>query len=122
MRLVDVRDFIMGIIIASFCCCSFGTTTAVAQERGGAITGVISDPTGAVIPKAQITATGSDGVTMTTVSDTQGRYILQDLLPGEYRVEIITEGCRFQACPYPVSVTGNQRSPLNPGSSLRARL
>jgi hypothetical protein len=61
MRLVDVGSVIMGIIIASSSCCLFGTITAVAQERAGAITAVTSDPTGAVIPRAQVTATGSDG-------------------------------------------------------------
>jgi len=92
MRLVDVRSVIIGIVIASFFCCLFGTINAVAQERAGTITGVISDPTGAVIPRAQITATGSDGAVITALSDAQGRYVLQSLLPGEYRVEVITEG------------------------------
>lgn len=92
MRLVDVHSVIMGIIIALFCCCLFGTTAAVAQERAGTITGVISDPTGAVIPRAQIRATGPGGVTLTTVSDAQGRYVLPEVAPGEYQLEVITEG------------------------------
>jgi Carboxypeptidase regulatory-like domain len=91
MRLREVHSVIMGIVIAS-CCCLFGTITAVAQERAGTITGVISDPTGAVIPKAQITATLSGGLTRTTVSDAQGRYVLLEVAPGEYQLEVITEG------------------------------
>lgn len=66
-------------------------TPMMAQENTGTVSGVISDPTGALIPNAQIVATKSDGTTSTAVSDAAGLYVLQ-LSPGKYRLDVSAEG------------------------------
>src|SRR5579872_3482042 len=63
--------------------------TANAQSVVGAqISGVVSDPTGAVIPGAQIKATQIEsGQARTTVSTSNGDYALPNLPVGPYRLE-----------------------------------
>jgi protocatechuate 3,4-dioxygenase beta subunit len=56
----------------------------LAQGLGG-IVGTITDPSGAVVPGAQVRATESGtGVTRSAVTDAQGYYVLSSLRP-EYR-------------------------------------
>src|SRR5438445_13267596 len=57
---------------------------ASAQALYGAIVGIVTDPTGAVVPGVQVTAknTGT-GQTKDDTTDASGRFNLQNLLPGE---------------------------------------
>ena len=59
---------------------------AMAQEQAGAIEGVVSDATGAVVPGVTVEAKGASGVTQNTVSDTSGFYRFPALPPGTYVV------------------------------------
>lgn len=61
--------------------------TAVAQVKLGTLSGVISDPTGAMIPNAQLMITGREGIASQTTADARGLYSIQ-LAAGEYRVEV----------------------------------
>ncbi|HTB13944.1 MAG TPA: carboxypeptidase-like regulatory domain-containing protein [Bryobacteraceae bacterium] len=55
--------------------------------QSSSITGNVTDPTGAVIPGATITMRNIDtGADRTTVADTQGRYNIQQLPPGFYKI------------------------------------
>ncbi len=72
---------------------------AAAQEAAGvaqgngSIAGVIVDPTGALVPRAQVTATNIDtGVTIMAVTDNTGRYLFSGLPPGPYNVEVVAKG------------------------------
>ena len=68
---------------------------AVAQQT--ALTGTVSDPTGAVIPGAEVTLTHKGtGATRNTTSGADGGYILAQLEPGQYRLEISMAGFRTQ--------------------------
>jgi len=68
--------------------------SAVAQLTGkGAITGTITDSTGAVIPGASIAATNSvTGITITIVSTGTGNFMFANLDPGIYTVTITAPG------------------------------
>jgi hypothetical protein len=58
-----------------------------------AISGVITDTTGATIPRAQITATNTEtGVQTTRESTAAGAFSLSPLLPGNYNVEVAAKG------------------------------
>lgn len=58
-----------------------------AQEFRATILGKVTDPTGAVIPNAQITVTSQEtGVKTTTVSNASGGYTVPFLLPGKYSI------------------------------------
>ena len=59
---------------------------AFAQEQSGAIEGVVTDSTGAVVPGATVEARGGSGAAQTTVTDTAGYYHFPALAPGAYEV------------------------------------
>jgi hypothetical protein len=58
---------------------------------GGSIWGVVKDPQGAVISRAQITATGPGG-TFSATSDDVGNFAISGLAPGSYHVEVGARG------------------------------
>src|SRR5450759_2715802 len=66
--------------------------TVRAQSRPGKITGVVTDPAGAVVPNARVTISGPDGFSEEAPSDAQGRFAAAGLVPGEYRLEAAADG------------------------------
>lgn len=71
------------------------TATTPAQEIYTSITGVVTDPTGAVVPGATVTVTNeSSGVSFTTQTDSTGRYTVLRLIPGKYTVRVEAAGFR----------------------------
>lgn len=61
--------------------------TAIAQAGSGGISGLISDPTGAIIPGAKVIAqNNATGVKISTVSTAAGLYSFISLSPGIYEV------------------------------------
>ncbi len=70
------------------------STPAVAQITGE-IRGVLSDPAGAVIARAQVTLMSTEtGETRNSKSDQQGRYAFPLLKIGEYQITVETPGFR----------------------------
>src|SRR5512146_2774700 len=65
--------------------------SAFAQSTGGAIRGVLTDDSGAVIPAAVVTLTGN-GVQKTTQSQGDGSYAFNGLAPGQYTVRATVPG------------------------------
>ncbi|MGA9505471.1 MAG: carboxypeptidase-like regulatory domain-containing protein, partial [Terriglobales bacterium] len=64
-------------------------TSLLAQEGTGGITGLVSDPQGAVVAGAQVAATNVDTQVRTaTVTNSAGVYELLNLIPGTYSVEV----------------------------------
>lgn len=64
-----------------------------AQDVTGKIAGVITDPTGAAIPNAKVTATNqATGASKQSVTDNTGSYQITELPPGNYRVEAEAQG------------------------------
>lgn len=87
-----------------------GTQAGFAQAAD--LSGIVSDPSGAVIPNAFITARDiATNQTRVTNSDSQGRYIFPHLGIGSY--EITAKGTGFQAVKTRVELTIGQRAELN---------
>ena len=64
-----------------------------AQVETGQITGTVTDPTGAVIPNANITAKNvATGATRTTATTNSGVFVLPNLTPGTYELAIAAQG------------------------------
>ena len=64
-----------------------------AQQITGKIRGSVTDPAGAVVPSATVTATQTEtGLTRTVVSSGDGSYLLIELPVGHYRVEASAKG------------------------------
>jgi len=69
------------------------TNSANAQVAGAMLTGTVTDTSGAVIPKAQVTITDvATGVARRITADTAGLYSAPNLLPGTYQVSVTAPG------------------------------
>ena len=82
------------------------------KVTNSALTGTVKDPSGAVIPNASIVirdATAQNVRTVTT--DRTGRYVVDELLPGNYKVEAQAPG--FNTQQVTVTVAGSQQSVAN---------
>ncbi|HEY3841158.1 MAG TPA: TonB-dependent receptor [Bryobacteraceae bacterium] len=67
--------------------------TCSAQSTFGSITGTVSDPSGAAVPGAKVTAVNQDtGVGRSASSGADGVYSITDLLPGTYLVRMENSG------------------------------
>ncbi|HYT08386.1 MAG TPA: carboxypeptidase-like regulatory domain-containing protein, partial [Rugosimonospora sp.] len=64
-----------------------------AQVAGATLSGTINDPSGAVVPKAQVSARNTaTGVTRAATTDSAGFYSIPNLLPGNYEVSVTAPG------------------------------
>ena len=65
----------------------------VAQEASATVTGVVSDPSGAAIPSAQINLTNlNTAVVRTTKTNNDGAYAFLNVVPGRYTVQASAGG------------------------------
>jgi hypothetical protein len=66
---------------------------AMAQTYRGAINGTVTDPSGAVVPGAQVKATNkATGIEHATLSTSDGQFAFQDLPVGTYTVVVSAQG------------------------------
>src|SRR3989442_10838279 len=66
---------------------------ALAQVTSGTILGTVSDPSGAVIPGATVTARNLDtGFVRIVLTDDAGNYVLANLPIGNYTVKVDLQG------------------------------
>jgi hypothetical protein len=86
---------------------------ASAQAVYGSISGIITDPTGAVVPGATVTITSVERQTADeVVSNESGIYLKERLLPGTYEVKVELQG--FKAAVFPsIRVNVDTQTPLN---------
>jgi hypothetical protein len=75
-------------VLAAGLCAPLG-----AQEIGATVTGTVVDPQGAVLPGVTFTVLNVDtNVPAETVSNAQGLYAVQKLIPGRYRITAALQG------------------------------
>jgi hypothetical protein len=83
----------------------------------GQMGGYVTDPTGAIVPSAQITVTAYDGsFSRSAVSDSAGRWMLGGLPSGNYKV--MAERTGFKTTVYNTNYNANQPGVYNFGLSL----
>lgn len=89
-------------------------SAAALAQATGSLTGVIADPTGAVIPGASVTVTpsGPGRAAVTVTSDSQGNFVVKGLAPGVYSVQAAFPGFR-PARQQHVTVRAGEALPLN---------
>jgi 3-keto-disaccharide hydrolase/Carboxypeptidase regulatory-like domain len=77
------------------------STLTNAQTAGtGAISGTVTDPSGAVVTAAKVSVTNeATGATVSVLSTNTGRYLVPLLSPGSYRIEVTKES--FKVSTYP---------------------
>ena len=78
------------LLVSLWACVSL---TARAQVIVGSITGVVSDPTGAVVPGAKVVLTDTNkGYTYNAVTDSVGRYLILELPASNYKITVEAAG------------------------------
>ncbi len=96
---------------------------AWAQVEQAAITGTVTDSTGAVVPGARITITNTrTGVVAETETNAEGHYTRPYLHPGEYELVVAKDGfekTRLAAVTLTVGLTATIDLALKPGSLLQ---
>jgi hypothetical protein len=78
----------------------------------GILRGQVADPSGAVIPQANLTLTSAAGVSKTATSDESGQYAVTGLAPGQYTVKVQAPGFSDFTSP-PVRIAAGQVQHLN---------
>ncbi|MGI9070893.1 MAG: carboxypeptidase-like regulatory domain-containing protein, partial [Bryobacteraceae bacterium] len=71
----------------------FFCATASAQQYAGSVGGVVTDPSGAVVPNAQLHLVDEQkGFSFTGVSDSKGGYVIRGVPPGTYKLSVEAQG------------------------------
>lgn len=87
---MNARGFRTSGVWMSLCACFlifFASSAAFAQAGRGSISGTVTDPSGAVVPGAQVVLLNrATGVTQRTVTSAAGLYTFISLNPGVYQV------------------------------------
>ena len=85
---------------------------AMAQTSPGTLRGRVTDPSGAVVFQATVTATGPDGKSAVVATDHQGNFQFTRLAPGLYNVTVEAKGFAVDQ-EAAVSVTSGQTQQLD---------
>src|SRR5437868_6476318 len=75
------------------------SSAAAFAQNTGTLRGVVSDPSGAVVPETTIIATSASGQTATGVSSRQGVYEIKNLAPGHYTLDASSAGFSLNSTP-----------------------
>jgi hypothetical protein len=83
--------------------CLFAVCASAPAALDSGLSGVVKDPSGAVIPGAAVTLSDAGGkIVSTAVADASGNYVFATVAPGRYSVEAVAGG--FQHFRQPVEV------------------
>ena len=96
------------IVIAVLLGALVSPATVFGQGAAGTLQGRVLDPSGAVIPQAQVTVTSASGKGASAVSDGAGSYQVRGLAAGDYTVNATTAGLLPSPPPSP-SPPGRQK-------------
>ena len=59
----------------------------VGQSFQASVSGIVTDPTGAVVPNVKITVTDTErGVSLSTIANQDGVYVINNLIPSTYTI------------------------------------
>lgn len=84
---------LLATLAAVLFCLVIAPTLSSAQTITATIAGTVTDPNGAVVPNAIITATSNDtGLAKTATADSEGRYTVPFLQPGVYSIAVEAAG------------------------------
>jgi hypothetical protein len=94
MKSGSVRSHISQSIAVSVLALGFilCTIPSSAQTSTGTLRGKVTDPSGAVIQGATVTAIAADGQKTSVTTDHQGVYVLKNLPAGKYTINVVAKG------------------------------
>lgn len=86
-----------GLTIIAVILMAFWATPAAAQSLYGSIVGEITDPSGSMMPQTSVIISNTaNGQTYESKADEAGRYLVPNVLPGEYDLKISSNGFKTQ--------------------------
>jgi hypothetical protein len=74
------------------CVSLFAATKLLALPANGSLHGTVTDPSGARVVKATVTAQAADGTASTVQSGADGTYLFPQLVPGTYTITVTSPG------------------------------
>jgi hypothetical protein len=84
------------------------------------LSGIVTDPSGAVVPRAVVTVTGiATGTVRTATADGAGLYLVPSLAPGDYRVKVQAPGFGPYTVPR-LQLDVDQKTTINAQLSISA--
>jgi hypothetical protein len=96
------------VAVAALC-----TSSLLAQQTLGGITGEVTDSSGSVIPNADVTIVGEEtGLTRTVKSNGAGEYLFVNLPIGTYTLTYTAEGFEVQSTPH-ITVQADRTATIN---------
>src|ERR1700759_4565350 len=85
------KKLFAAVLVAAFL--AFAAAPVFAQSDRGAITGSVTDQSGAVVPNAKVTATSLDtGEVREATTSGEGNYTLPELKAGRWRISVEAQG------------------------------
>ena len=96
------------------------TVSLAAQTSTGTLRGRVTDPSGAVIPKATITVKGAGGKPAVATTDGQGNYEIKGLAPGTYAVTTVAKGFS-QDAEQGITITAGQTLQFDIGLTIEVQ-
>ncbi len=120
-RRIFSRFGIVSAFFVTFSLIFVPARTVRAQVDEGAVTGIVQDTTGAVVPNAQVTLLNIDqGITLNTKTDNAGSYTFSPVRAGRYTVSVTAQGFEKttqQNVTVQVAQTAQVNVQLKPGAS-----
>jgi hypothetical protein len=80
-------------------------------SNNSSLAGTVKDPTGAVVAGASVVVSNASSVAGPVKTDSGGRYVVNNLSPGSYEVEVRAPG--FETQQTPVTLIASQQSTVN---------
>ena len=92
----------------------FACLSLSAQQITGNIRGTVTDPSGAVIQGAAVTARQAEtGLSRMTTTDREGNYVLLELPVGHYSLQVASKG--FEECVHDgITLNVNETASVSP--------
>jgi hypothetical protein len=100
-----VRRIAVALMVIALACL-LPCERASAQSGAGILRGTITDPSGAAVAGAKVTATSSTGQPSSATSNVQGEYEIRGLAPGTYDVKVSAAGFQDFENPHVKIVAG----------------
>jgi iron complex outermembrane receptor protein len=100
-----MSSFSCRLVVFAIALFTVGASTLRAAQQTAAIDGLVSDQTGASVAGARVELVSGLVAIRSLVTDSQGRYRVDGLQPGEYTVRVTAPG--FQSLERRVNVTGS---------------
>ena len=83
-----MKRFICTLILL----CATNQVAVIAQDASSALTGLVTDPSGATVPGARVVATPASGQPAAVRTNANGMYEFKTLPPGTYTLRVLAKG------------------------------